>query len=139
MNPRVIIVVWNGFQVVSKTTTRTNYAVNDHFIISVAKGQTITLGTKKTFSLKNSVTGKATASELELSGTLTAEYSASSTWQGPPEDSVYNGREYRVKFYENQGTYTGYSVLAGILIDELESGTWSEPSRYLQYSRDYRI
>ena len=137
-DPNVIIIGSIGFDVVTKTTKKSNVVADDRFIISVAKGQTITLGTKKSFSLKNSVTGKATAANLGLEGTLTVEYTASSTWSGPPESSSYNSREYRVKLFENQGTYTGYQKLNGVRIGDLQSGEWTEPSRYAQYSRDSR-
>lgn len=51
-----------------------------------------------------------------------------------------NSREYRIKFYENQGTYTAVRQFGptGMGFEEI-SGTWSEPVKYLQYSIDHRV
>lgn len=133
-----IVIGMVGFKVVSKTTTRSNVTVSDKFIISVAKGQTIKLSKKKTFSYKGSISGKAKAKDLGLELTMTKEYSTEGSWSGPPEESQYNSGEYRIKFFEDQGTYTGYQTFDGIPWSDLESGTWTEPSRYALYSRDSR-
>ncbi|MGN1070690.1 MAG: hypothetical protein ACI4P5_09745 [Candidatus Fimadaptatus sp.] len=124
------------FELVSKTTTKTRAVAQDNFIISVAKGQTITLGKEKTFNLKCTVTGKSSAAQLGLEGNLSVKYSASSTWVGPSESSEYNSREFRVKMYENQGRYTGYQRIGGVRVGDLQSGTWTEPAGYAQYSID---
>lgn len=99
-----IVIGMVGFKVVSKTTTRSNVTVSDKFIISVAKGQTIKLSKKKTFSHKGSISGKAKAKDLGLELTMTKEYSTEGSWSGPPEESQYNSGEYRIKFFEDQGT-----------------------------------
>ena len=62
--------------------------------------------------------------DLGLELTMTKEYSTEGSWSGPPEESQYNSREYRIKFFEDQGTYTGYQTFDGIPWSDLESGTW---------------
>ena len=99
-----IVIGMVGFKVMSKTITRSNVTVSDKFIISVAKGQTIKLSKKKTFSYKGSISGKAKAKDLGLELTMTKEYSTEGSWSGPPEESQYNSGEYRIKFFEDQGT-----------------------------------
>ena len=68
---------------------------------------------------------------IQLSSTTTFSLEANST---------ANSREYRIKFYENQGTYTAVRQFGptGMGFEEI-SGTWSEPVKYLQYSIDHRV
>ena len=68
---------------------------------------------------------------IQLSSTTTFSLEANST---------ANSREDRIKFYENQGTYTAVRQFGptGMGFEEI-SGTWSEPVKYLQYSIDHRV
>ena len=68
---------------------------------------------------------------IPLSSTTTFSLEANST---------ANSREDRIKFYENQGTYTAVRQFGptGMGFEEI-SGTWSEPAKYLQYSIDHRV
>ena len=68
---------------------------------------------------------------IQLSSTTTFSLDANST---------ANSREYRIKFYENQGTYTAVRQFGptGMGFEEI-SGTWSEPVKYLHYSIDHRV
>lgn len=125
---------------IEKTTLQTNVLVQDEFIISVAKGQTVQLDSSITYELKADVSGKAKISELGLTASIKKTFTTSVSWSGPPESSSANSREFRIKFYENRGTYTGVYQFGptGMGFEEVE-GTWSEPSKYLQYSIDHRL
>lgn len=118
---------------------------SDYFIISVAKGQTITRTTE--FSEKCSLTlttsfdtslgidvigltaslGSQTTSEISVTVT-TSEY-----FSGPPESSQYNSREYRVKFYHR---YRDFRITVN---GEYEFGHFWEPMHYSRYSIDKLI
>ena len=65
---------------------------------------------------------------------------SSTTTFSPEANSTANSREDRIKFYENQGTYTAVRQFGptGMGFEEI-SGTWSEPVKYLQYSIDHRV
>ena len=75
---------------------------------------------------------------LSLNQTLTREFSTSETFVGPPEESSSNSREYRVKMFQDEGTYYGQgaSDMGSI---EYESGTWTNPTYYLEYTVDYSV
>lgn len=54
------------------------------------------------------------------------------------QNSAYNSREYRVKFYADKGTYKGYYITdmgRGPSI----SGSFKNPLRYAEYSIDKKI
>lgn len=125
-----------------KITNEYDAFAKDEFVTSVAKGQSVTLSSKWTGTLQSSISGECTVSELSLLSSITKEYSTSFVFTGPPESSSCNSREYRVKFYENRGTYTarrsnGAPGCGGAW--RTVSGNWSEPSKYAAYSVDKRI
>lgn len=77
----------------------------DKFIISVARGEVRTLGKKWSFSLKLDISGQTPfkLKELGLEGALTFTVDAGSKWDGPPESSQYNSREYLINSGINSG------------------------------------
>lgn len=124
-------------------TTRSfgeEYAIQDFFVISAAKGQTTTLSTtfSRTVSSNFSV-GDDPYIKAEIGGSVTVEYDVSHEFKGPPEGSKYNSREYRVQFYARRVDWVQRKYN---LSDELvgtRSGTAYVPTRYLQYSIDHSI
>lgn len=110
------------------------------FITSVAKGATITLSTTWTDSLAASVVGKLTVFDLDLKFSVSKTYHTTFTFNGPPENSQYNSRIYKEKFYHNIGTWTaiehsGFSGSAGMMTREV-SGKYTEPTHTIMTSQD---
>lgn len=125
---------------ITKTTSARNAVASDKFVISVAKGST-----KKLTSIwKGSLSATCSITEvkrsLELGLTIEKTYSKETTFNGPPESSSYNSREYRVKFYEDRGTFKETLRITDMgqkLPDR--SGTWTSPVSYAEYSVDKKI
>lgn len=118
---------------------------SDRFIISVAKGQVITLTESLTESyslqlassfdaslgidivgLKASL-GSQTTSMISMTVSVTEQFS------GPPEGSEYNSREFRVKFYHR---YRDFRITVN---GEYEFGHFWEPMYHARYSIDKTI
>ena len=74
--------------------------------VAVARGQTQTLSSSWSSTLSCEISGDISSASLGITKSITKSYSKSDTFSGPPENSYYNCREFRVKFYENRGTYT---------------------------------
>lgn len=132
--PRLVM----GIYITSKKTTATNVVDKDLFVISVAKGSEKSLSTEWKESVSASASHSGAKSALGLNGTLTKKYSKTEKFKGPPENSKYNSREYRVKFYVNKGTYSGYyetDMGRGPKV----SGTFVDPVRYAEYSIDKTV
>lgn len=117
----------------------------EHFITSVAKGQTITFtaGYNKSYSLKlNSSIDASLGVDLaelkaslgtETTSEITLSISASFEFTGPPEDSEHNTRVYGVRFY-HRNRYYRINVNGERVI-----GQFWEPMHYIQYSEDYTV
>lgn len=125
---------------VKKTVTKTDICVKDELVISVAKGQSVTLEEKWSGSLSSNISGEISSAKLDITSKISKSYSATVSFAGPPENSKKNCRKYKVKFYEQQGTYIAKwhqgSVSSGTLKYGTENGTFSEPTHYLCYSTD---
>lgn len=139
-----------GWNYVDKkvTTTNTDVKLSDYFVISVAKGSQLTLSTEfnKTVSSSISVTVSApgvstpSATALGVSNSVTAKISVSKVFNGPPETSSANSREYRVRFYGDKGTWSCTAVWTVNPANRPTlSGTWQKPTRWAEYSVDKYI
>lgn len=125
---------------IKKTTLEINSVAKDVFVVSVARGETLSLETSLSASLSPSVTGGPSAANLSLKSTIKVTYSVGKTFTGPSESSQYNSREFRIKFYKNSGTYTATAVYSNNGANRQPvSGNWSEPSIYASYSIDRKI
>lgn len=125
---------------IEKTTSAVNSGANDVFVVSVARGETLSLNTSWSASLSPSVTGGPSAANLSLKSTIKVTYSVGKTFTGPSESSQYNSREFRIKFYKNSGTYTATAVYFNNGANRQPvSGNWTEPSKYASYSIDKKI
>lgn len=134
ITPRIVF----GITITSKTITASNYIDKDVFVVSVAKGATISLTEKWSASLAAEATHSDAKEGLKLNGTITKEYSKTQTFSGPPESSQYNSREFRVRFYADKGTYEGYyetDMGRGPSV----SGSFKNPLRYAEYTIDRLI
>lgn len=129
------------FSDVKKTYTGYNIQAKDLFVTSVAKGQVRTLGVQWSGTLSCSITGGIDQSALGISGSVTKTYYASDVFTGPSNDEPFNSREFRVVFFENQGTYTStcHDTIAGFVLKYPVNGTFNEPIKYLAYSIDRSI
>lgn len=133
------------FSDLKTTTTQTDVALNNYFVISVAKGATTTLSAEWKKTVKSSVSINSNAQgipaplagKLEVSAEVTARYTVTRKFQGPPEESPYNSRQYRVRFYGDKGTWTGIAESQVNPANRPKvSGTWTKPTRYAEYSID---
>ena len=136
--PEIVPHIVFGITITSKTTTSANYIDKDVFVISVAKGSQKSLTETWKQSLAAEVTHSDANLGLGLNSTITKEYSKTEVFSGPPENSVYNSREFRIRFYADKGTYTGYyetDMGRGTNV----SGTFKNPLRYAEYIIDRNI
>ena len=134
IQPRLVM----GVQITEKKITKSSYVIKDAFVISVAKGSKVTLSQTWSESVSASVTHAEARTALKLNGTITKTYTKTQSFTGPPESSSYNSREYRVKFYVEDGTYKGYYITdmgRGPSI----SGSFRNPLKYAEYSINKRI
>lgn len=120
------------------------YVSSDHFIISVAKGHSITLSKSKSWTSKFSVDGgyhfvKADL-QRNLTGSLTAAYGVKHKWEGPGKNSKYNSREFRVKFVRQKWTRIQEKRrrVTDTLLDT-RTAKLSAPVKYIEYSKDLKV
>lgn len=129
----------------SKSVTQPDALVKDEFKFSVARGEKVTLSQTYTGSLKGSISGSpwdkgAIGAEI----TITAQYYKGTIYSGPPESSSYNTREFRMKFYEERGTWKQIreaisTINQEVIATETKTGSYNKPTRYLSYSIDKTI
>lgn len=134
IQPRMV----RGYSDVVKTYSQKDVYAKDVFVTSAARGQTMTLSTGWSNTLNASITGGIDTASLGITASITVSYSVQHQFTGTSENSQYNCREYRVEFRENRGTYTAkaHDDMPGFIIKVPISGSFTEPCRYLFYSRD---
>jgi type II secretory pathway pseudopilin PulG len=120
------------------TRTQTDAIAADYFITSAAQGHTAHVSTTWTRTLSSSVSGSYYLS-IGVSGSVTKTYSTSHDFDGPPEGSSYNSREFRERFYEHRGNYTQAAL--GLISGHVSnfSGTYEQASKSLMYSINHYI
>lgn len=131
----------------TKSVTNRDRLAKDEFKFSVAKGETVTLSKTYSGTLKGSIKGTLwKKADIGADVTITAEYKRGTEYKGPEESSRFNSREFRMKFYEETGTYTQLADLVyhgtGLPYTEKNvktTGTYAKPTRYLSYSIDRNI
>ncbi|MDR2021924.1 MAG: hypothetical protein LBQ71_01430 [Hungatella sp.] len=136
-DPAITPRIW-WFDLTEKKTTQSDVEAKDSFVISVARGGTKTLSKTWTGSLSPTCSYKNAQNSLSLNATITRTYSKTEKFEGPSNSSSYNSREFRVKFYEDRGTFKGQYVSdAGD--SQQKSGTWKSPTKFLEYSVDRNV
>ena len=137
IQPRLV----RGYSEVKKTYRVFNSTIDDLFVTSVAKCKTKKLGVAWSHTVSCSITGGIDEVSLGITGNVTKTYSEEDVFQGPPENSNYNSREFRVKFYVNKGTYTAlaHDDLPGFVAKIPISGDFIEPAKYVAYSIDKTV
>ena len=129
IQPRLVM----GVQITEKKITKSSYVIKDAFVISVAKGSKVTLSQTWSESVSASVTHAEARTALKLNGTITKTYTKTQSFTGPPESSSYNSREYRVKFYVEDGTYNFHMTVIQLGDSSkayVNGGTYLDPVEY---------
>lgn len=120
-----------------KTYTSKNVFEKDHFIISVAKGQTTTLSSAKTAESNLSISGAYyDYAKLDFTKKETYTASVSDKFTGPTESSPNNTRLYYAREYVNKGSYKQYQCFNNFCSGAAKTGTFKEPSKFVLYSHD---
>lgn len=130
-----------------KTVKYKNQVAKDEFKFSVAKGETVSLKTEYTGVLKGKISGQYfKKSNIGAEITIKGKYSKGTKYSGPPESSKYNAREYRMKFYQEVGTYKQVAdkvTYYGLHIEKTEkvskTGSYKKPTKYVSYSIDKKV
>lgn len=125
-----------------KTVTVPSRVVKDDFVISVAKGQTVTLKSEYTGTLTGSISGDYfSKSNLGINLSVTCKYSTSYKFTGPTSGN-YNSREYRVKYFREDGNYIQkdycYKPTGDLYGIRSCGGAYQEAVKYAAYSKDSR-
>lgn len=123
-----------------KTITTPSRVVRDDFVISVAKGETVSLGHEYTGTLEGQINGEYfNKSKLGIKLSVTCKYSATKTFTCP-DSAKGNSREFRVKFYQADGTYiqkdTCYKPDGSLYGIRTHGGDYKEAVKYSSYSID---
>lgn len=114
------------------TTTLTDEGpeeVQDYFLTSVAKGETVTPTRAFRQKVLMAVTGDTPYDEAALGDSLTAAYDTKEKFTGPPESSPDNSRTYYVRFYVQKKSWTQTRFWNGKQ-HGVRSGTVFVPTRY---------
>ena len=118
------------------TPTGNERRVADHFVTSVARGQSIRLSSTWTRSLSTRITaGTPLQVGGALSATISRSYSTAVWFNGPPEGGNANSREFRVRFYERNMTWRQEQVFGGVVI-ATRTGSGTMPTRFVSFSID---
>ncbi|OAJ73074.1 hypothetical protein AYJ08_15535 [Brevibacillus sp. SKDU10] len=133
-------------------TTRSDQPTQAIQIISVARGQTITLTSKEASKvssqtrIKSSVTAGANtpasaASEVEsqIGVEVSKEFTVQEEFKGPSEGSAYNTRVFYWTGFYDEGTWTMDE--RNRFTDNIvatHKGNFKKPTRWLQWSQDYK-
>lgn len=124
----------------SITVTQTFVQTRDDFILSIAKGETDLLSEDYVNSIASTVSGDTPVKLLGLNESLHVSIEAGTKLSGPPEESMNNSREYRVKYYCDEGSYkAGRENVYLPSIREYIAGDWSSPVCGVLYCIDRYI
>lgn len=117
-----------------KSYTAHNVFESDRFMDSCAKGETKTLQYTITEKLTAKVTGDIKIGSLDIVNEISYSLTKGQILVGPPENKRENSREYRCKFYQNEGTWVQIGQVNGTPFNL--NGKFKEPSKYISYSKD---
>lgn len=128
----------------TKTVTNSKALAKNVFQFSVAKGQKVTLTKEYSAKLSGSYNGTiADSHSVGADVSISGGYKKSTTYEGPSESSQYNSREFRTKFFEEQGSYvqkgtkvTNYGQGSVSREPVTMDGTYKMPISFANYSVD---
>lgn len=115
------------------------WKAQDYFVISAAKGQTTVLSSEFSKTITTGTTVGDPFVKADIGGSVTAKYSVSHQFVGPPENSTYNSREFRVQFYAKTASWTQKKINSSGTVVETRTGKADIPTKYLLYSIDRRV
>jgi len=118
--------------------TGSEMAVQNYFVISVAKGQVTTLKQEFIQTMSAGVAVNAYKVTAELKASVTASHSTTQQFSGPPETSIYNSRQFRVQFYAQKYIFTQTRYFLGVASGTVR-GTVDMPTRWASYSIDSTV
>lgn len=130
-----------GTPTTKKTFTKRKVLAKTQFMLSVARGQKVTLNSTITASYSGNITGDFfDYFQLALGKVVTKSFTVGSTYTGPPENSGYNSRSFYVDFFQDEGSYVQtrqvYTSYLGTLINtrtETATGNFKEATEYASY------
>lgn len=128
-----------GYTYETSKTSGAEWKAQNVFVISAAKGQTTTLSSKFVKTLTTTITAGDAFVKADIGGSVTAEYSVTHQFVGPPETSEYNTREFRVQFYAKTVNFTQRKINSSGEVVDTVSGVADVPTRYALYSIDSKI
>lgn len=136
---------WYDLWVYIKTTRSygSEYKAKDVFIASAARGETYSL-TKKfesslSLSLESGVTYDGVSAKAGMTNKVTCSVEKNHKYAGPPEESKYNSREYRVRFMAKKCTVKQAVKGAQSKHTTNYKAVYKVPSRYISYSIDKTV
>lgn len=109
--------------------------IKTEFVISVAKGQTITLAEEYQGGLSLEIKTGTPFVEALIGGGITCTYKKTQQFTGPPEGSQYNSRSYYVRYLGQENEWVQRRYYYGLLMG-VASGTAIIPTEYQAYSID---
>ena len=128
-----------GYTYQTTKTLGSEWKAQDYFVISAAKGQTTTLSSRFSQTITTGITLGDPFVQADIGGSVTAEYSVSHQFVGPPETSSFNSREFRVQFYAKTASWTQKKINSSGTVVETRTGKADVPTKYLLYSIDRRV
>ena len=111
------------------------YVIKTEFVISVAKGQTITLTEEYQGGLSLEIKTGTPFVEALIGADITCTYKKTQQFSGPPESSQYNSRSYYVRYLGQENEWVQRRYYYGLLMG-VTSGTAIIPTEYQAYSID---
>lgn len=127
-----------------KKKSGNEYKAKDIFVLSVAKGQSITLKKSITNSINISMEGgvafDATTAKAGMKTSIKSIYSKSATYDSKDMAKGKNSREFRTRFYKQKYKRTQYKKrkLTHKTIDTTQV-TYGVPTKYANYSVDVYV
>lgn len=132
--------LFSGYKYKTFKVASSEYAANNYFVISAAKGQSVRLTSRYTKTVTTNIIVGDAFIKGDIGGSVTAQYETSQTFSGPSESSSYNTREFRVQFYAKKISFTQYKLnSSNNQVIATKSGKASVPTRFALYSIDRKL
>ena len=123
-------------------TTKTyikDVVMSDVFLLSAAKGQTMTLSEDYKGTVSTKMIAGTTYVVGDIGGSIAAYVSTTQQFTGPPEGNPNNSRAYRIRYNGKQCSFTQKTYDANDFLFGTRSGEARVPFGYTLYSIDRTI
>lgn len=132
--------LFSGYKYKTSKVSSSEYAANNYFVISAAKGQSVRLTSRYSKTVSTSIIAGDAFIKGDIGGSVTAQYETSQTFNGPPDGSANNTREFRVQFYAKKVSFTQYKLnSSNNQVIATKSGKAAVPTRFALYSIDRKL